>query len=76
MHSFAHAFHAISDINVQVGQRGRRLTSEAIVLRQPIPMQVSLSLPHLNILSTHIYVYSLCPGAYQRGFQSPRKPAN
>lgn len=40
MHSFAHAYHAISDINFQVGQRNPRLTSDTSVVRHPIPMQV------------------------------------
>ncbi|XP_049884625.1 large proline-rich protein BAG6 isoform X2 [Pectinophora gossypiella] len=44
IHSFAHAYHAVSDINFQVGQRNPRLTSEA-VLRHPIPMQA-----HINVV--------------------------
>ncbi|XP_026328636.1 large proline-rich protein BAG6 isoform X2 [Hyposmocoma kahamanoa] len=46
MHSFAHAFHAVSDINFQVGQRSPRLSSEAAVIRHPIPMQA-----HINVVS-------------------------
>ncbi|KAM3968437.1 uncharacterized protein ACR2FA_003413 [Aphomia sociella] len=47
IHSFAHAYHAISDINFQVGQRNPRLTSEAAVMRHPIPMQA-----HINVIQS------------------------
>lgn len=48
MHSFAHAYHAVSDINFQVGQRNPRLTSDAGVVRHPIPMQVRIYYLGLN----------------------------
>ncbi|KAJ8737553.1 hypothetical protein PYW08_000148 [Mythimna loreyi] len=48
MHSFAHAYHAVSDINFQVGQRNPRLTSEASVVRHPIPMQA-----HINVVQSN-----------------------
>ncbi|KAI5633150.1 ubiquitin family domain-containing protein [Phthorimaea operculella] len=43
LHSFAHAYHAASDIIFQVGPRNSRLTAEPAVIRHPIPMQVSTS---------------------------------
>ncbi|XP_063546882.1 large proline-rich protein bag6 [Cydia strobilella] len=49
MHSFAHAFHAVSDINFQVGQRNPRLTSEASVMRHPLPMQQA----HINVVQSN-----------------------
>ncbi|KAF9417590.1 hypothetical protein HW555_005297 [Spodoptera exigua] len=48
MHSFAHAYHAISDINFQVGQRNPRLTSDTSVVRHPIPMQA-----HINVVQSN-----------------------
>ncbi|XP_063632811.1 large proline-rich protein bag6-A isoform X1 [Cydia splendana] len=49
MHSFAHAYHAVSDINFQVGQRNPRLTSEASVMRHPLPMQQA----HINVVQSN-----------------------
>ncbi|XP_021195516.3 large proline-rich protein BAG6 [Helicoverpa armigera] len=50
MHSFAHAYHAVSDINFQVGQRSRnpRITSESSIVRHPIPMQA-----HINVVQSN-----------------------
>ncbi|XP_073954370.1 uncharacterized protein isoform X3 [Choristoneura fumiferana] len=49
MHSFAHAYHAVSDINFQVGQRNPRLTSEASIMRHPLPMQQA----HINVVQSN-----------------------
>ncbi|XP_075991367.1 uncharacterized protein LOC142986676 isoform X6 [Anticarsia gemmatalis] len=48
MHSFAHAYHAVSDINFQVGQRNPRLTSESTIIRHPMPMQA-----HINVVQSN-----------------------
>ncbi|XP_013189382.2 large proline-rich protein BAG6 isoform X2 [Amyelois transitella] len=48
IHSFAHAYHAISEISFPVGQRNPRLTSEANLMRQPIPMHA-----HINVIQSN-----------------------
>ncbi|CAB3225755.1 unnamed protein product [Arctia plantaginis] len=46
MHSFAHAYHAISDLNFSVGHR--RLNAESSIMRHPIPMQA-----HINVVQSN-----------------------
>ncbi|RVE53534.1 hypothetical protein evm_001904 [Chilo suppressalis] len=48
MHSFAHAYHAVSDITFTVGQRNPRLFAEAAVSRHLIPMQA-----HINVIQSN-----------------------
>lgn len=76
IHSFAHAYHAVSDISFQVGELSPELSSDPAIVRYPIPMEVSLLFPHLNVIyygdiCTHVSL--LFPGPNQRDLRWPRE---